>query len=75
MCRRPFGEQRASAREVGLRFLDDRDGVLTHSLELRRELAHVIRGHRPGGTAPWCDPIFATRSIEQIGACEILSWR
>ncbi len=43
-------EQCASAQLVGVQdvtFLDYRDGVLTHSLELRRDLARAIRSHRP----------------------------
>ncbi len=43
-------EQRASARAVGVQdvtFLDYRDGVLTYSLDLRRDLARVVRSHRP----------------------------
>jgi len=43
-------EQRASARAVGVErvsFLDYPDGLLTYSLELRRDLARAIRQHRP----------------------------
>ena len=43
-------EQLASARAVGVQdvtFLDYRDGVLTYSLDLRRDLARVVRSHRP----------------------------
>ena len=43
-------EQRASARAVGVQdvtFLGYRDGVLTYSLDLRRDLARVVRSHRP----------------------------
>jgi len=43
-------EQRAAARCVGVErveFLDHRDGVIEHSLELRRDLATAIRRHRP----------------------------
>ena len=43
-------EQLASARVVGVenvRFLRYRDGMLTYSLGLRRDLARAIRSHRP----------------------------
>lgn len=43
-------EQVASAAAVGVtsvEFLEHRDGVITAGLELRRELAAAIRGHRP----------------------------
>lgn len=43
-------EQRAGAAEVGVdvvEFLDHPDGVLTESIELRRDLAAGIRRHRP----------------------------
>jgi len=43
-------EQRASARVVGVdrvTFLDYPDGMLTYSLELRRDLARAIRSHKP----------------------------
>ena len=43
-------EQRASARAVGVErvaFLDYPDGVMTYSLDLRRDLARAIRQHRP----------------------------
>ena len=43
-------EQRASARAVGVEqvsFLDYPDGMLTYSLDLRRDLARAIRQHRP----------------------------
>jgi LmbE family N-acetylglucosaminyl deacetylase len=43
-------EQLASARAVGVEqveFLGYPDGILTYSLELRRDLARAIRAHRP----------------------------
>ncbi len=43
-------EQRASAALVGagpVEFLDHSDGVIVEGLELRRDLARVIRRHRP----------------------------
>jgi LmbE family N-acetylglucosaminyl deacetylase len=43
-------EQRASAALVGagpVEFLDYQDGLITESLELRRDLARAIRRHRP----------------------------
>ena len=43
-------EQLAAAACVGVdvvEFLDHRDGVIEHSLELRRDLAAAIRRHRP----------------------------
>ncbi len=44
------GEQRAAAAELGVEdviFLRHADGILENTLELRRELASVIRRHRP----------------------------
>jgi LmbE family N-acetylglucosaminyl deacetylase len=44
------GEERAGAREVGVdvvEFLDYRDGVVEYGLPLRRDIARVIRRHRP----------------------------
>jgi LmbE family N-acetylglucosaminyl deacetylase len=44
------GEERAGAREVGVdvvEFLDHRDGVVEYGLPLRRDIARVIRRHRP----------------------------
>jgi LmbE family N-acetylglucosaminyl deacetylase len=43
-------EERAGAREVGVEvveFLDYRDGVVEYGLPLRRDIARVIRRHRP----------------------------
>lgn len=43
-------EQRAAAAIVGVRvveFLDHRDGVIEHTVALRRDLAGAIRRHRP----------------------------
>jgi LmbE family N-acetylglucosaminyl deacetylase len=43
-------EQRAAARELGVEkviFLRHPDGVLDNNLELRRQLAHIIRTHKP----------------------------
>jgi LmbE family N-acetylglucosaminyl deacetylase len=43
-------EQRQAGREVGVdvvEFLDHRDGVVEYGLPLRRDLARVIRLHRP----------------------------
>lgn len=43
-------EQIAAARCVGVdvvEFLDHRDGVIEHSIELRRDIASAIRRHRP----------------------------
>ncbi|HEY2193137.1 MAG TPA: PIG-L deacetylase family protein, partial [Actinomycetospora sp.] len=43
-------EERASAAEVGVedvRFLDHRDGVVTEGVDLRRDIARVIRAVRP----------------------------
>lgn len=43
-------EERASAAAVGVdvvEFLDHRDGVVENTLRLRRDLARVIRRHRP----------------------------
>lgn len=43
-------EQRAAAAEVGVsevEFLDHRDGVIEYGVALRRDLAAVIRRHRP----------------------------
>lgn len=43
-------EERAGAREVGVEvveFLDYRDGVVEYGLPLRRDIARVIRQHRP----------------------------
>ena len=44
------GEQRAAAAELGVKqviFLRHPDGILENTLELRRELAGIIRQHRP----------------------------
>jgi len=44
------GEQRAAAADLGVcevSFLRHPDGILENTLELRRELASVIRRHRP----------------------------
>lgn len=47
------GEQRAAAAEVGVdpvagvEFLDHPDGLLTHGIPLRRDIAAAIRRHRP----------------------------
>lgn len=43
-------EQREAARLVGVdvvEFMDHRDGVIEHSLALRRDIARAIRRHRP----------------------------
>ncbi|MET8727409.1 MULTISPECIES: PIG-L deacetylase family protein [Streptomyces] len=43
-------EQRASAKIVGVfevEFLDHRDGIIEYGTELRRDIAHAIRRHRP----------------------------
>ncbi|MDH6114553.1 LmbE family N-acetylglucosaminyl deacetylase [Kitasatospora sp. MAP12-15] len=43
-------EQRASAAVVGVtevEFLDHQDGLIDYGPELRRELAHAVRRHRP----------------------------
>ena len=43
-------EQVAAARHVGVEvveFLDHRDGVIEHNVELRRDIAGAIRRHRP----------------------------
>jgi LmbE family N-acetylglucosaminyl deacetylase len=43
-------EQRAAARELGVEkviFLRHPDGILDNTLELRRQLAHIIRMHKP----------------------------
>jgi LmbE family N-acetylglucosaminyl deacetylase len=43
-------EQREAAAEVGVEvveFLDHRDGVLEHTVTLRRDIAAVVRRHRP----------------------------
>lgn len=43
-------EERIGAREVGVEvveFLDHRDGVVEYSVALRRDIARVIRLHRP----------------------------
>ncbi|WP_040495841.1 PIG-L deacetylase family protein [Ilumatobacter nonamiensis] len=43
-------EQVAAAKRVGVdvvEFLDHRDGVIEHDLELRRDIAAAIRRHRP----------------------------
>ncbi|MEU9704923.1 PIG-L deacetylase family protein [Streptomyces sp. NPDC047981] len=43
-------EQRASAKIVGVsevEFLDHRDGVIEYGVDLRRDIAHAIRRHRP----------------------------
>jgi LmbE family N-acetylglucosaminyl deacetylase len=43
-------EQRAAAEEIGVReviFLRHPDGILDNTLELRRQIAHLIRKHKP----------------------------
>ncbi|NEC18248.1 PIG-L deacetylase family protein [Streptomyces parvus] len=43
-------EQRASAKIVGVfevEFLDHQDGIIEYGTELRRDIAHAIRRHRP----------------------------
>jgi LmbE family N-acetylglucosaminyl deacetylase len=43
-------EQRAAAAELGVRevvFLRHPDGILENTLELRRQLANIIRSHKP----------------------------
>jgi LmbE family N-acetylglucosaminyl deacetylase len=50
LAARREGEQRAAAADLGVRevvFLRHPDGVLENTLELRRELANVIRHHKP----------------------------
>lgn len=45
-------EERAAAGAVGVdtvEFLDHRDGIVEYGLDLRRDLARVIRRHRPDG--------------------------
>jgi LmbE family N-acetylglucosaminyl deacetylase len=55
-------EERRGAREVGVdivEFLDYRDGVVEYGLPLRRDIARVIRQHRP-------DLIIATSFAEKM---------
>lgn len=43
-------EQRASAKLVGVgevEFLDHQDGVIEYGVDLRRDIAHALRRHRP----------------------------
>ncbi len=50
LAARREAEQRAAAAELGVReviFLRHPDGILENTLDLRRELAGVIRHHRP----------------------------
>ncbi|MEZ4861596.1 MAG: PIG-L deacetylase family protein [Caldilineaceae bacterium] len=52
-------EQRAAARELGVReviFLRHPDGLLDNTIELRRQLTHIIRRHKPNivmAIDPW----------------------
>lgn len=50
-------EQRASAAVVGVRtvrFLDHRDGAIEYGLPLRRDIAAMIRAHRPELVVGFC---------------------
>ncbi|MFN8495001.1 MAG: PIG-L deacetylase family protein [Caldilineaceae bacterium] len=43
-------EQRAAARELGVEqviFLRHPDGILENTLDLRRQIAHIVRTHKP----------------------------
>jgi LmbE family N-acetylglucosaminyl deacetylase len=69
-------EERASAAVVGVdvvEFLDHRDGVVEHSMRLRRDLSRVIRRHRPDvviGTNfrdTWGGPSFNMADHRNVG--------